>query len=76
MRDSSRASSLVTGPHGQTQASNRQDQYLAGHNEALKRGGKMKIWFDPEMSRDAVPTGKCGRQQNGCDVAIRMCPNK
>jgi hypothetical protein len=27
------------------------------YNEALKRRGSLTIWFDPEMSWEAVPTG-------------------
>jgi len=33
------------------------------YNEALKRRGSLTIWFDPEMSWDAAPTCKRGRQQ-------------
>ena len=31
-------------------------------NKALKRRGSLTIWFDPEMTWAAVPTGKRGRQ--------------
>jgi hypothetical protein len=30
------------------------------YNEALKRRGSLTIWFDPEMTWDAAPTGKRG----------------
>tara|TARA_R110000787_G_scaffold277172_1_gene386360 strand:+ start:2985 stop:3929 length:945 start_codon:yes stop_codon:yes gene_type:complete len=41
------------------------------YNEALKRRGSLTIWFDPEMSWDAVPTGRRGRQQTYSDAAIQ-----
>jgi len=40
-------------------------------NEALKRRGSLAIWFDPEMSWEAAPTGKRGRQQTYSNTAIR-----
>lgn len=43
------------------------------YNEALKRRGSLTIWFDPEMSWDATPTGKRGRQQTFSDAAIQTC---
>ena len=43
------------------------------YNEALKRRGSLTIWFDPEMSWDAVPTGRRGRQQTYSDAAIQTC---
>ncbi len=43
------------------------------HNEALKRRGSLTIWFDPEMTWDAAPTGRRGRQQTYCDAAIQTC---
>lgn len=43
------------------------------YNEALKRRGSRKIWFDPEMSRDAAPTGRRGRNQTYKDAAIQTC---
>lgn len=30
-------------------------------------------WFDPEMSWDAAPTGRRGRQQTYSDAAIQTC---
>ena len=33
-----------------------------GYNAALKRRGSLAIWFDPEMTWEAAPTGKRGRQ--------------
>jgi len=30
------------------------------YNAALKRRGLLTIWFDPEMIRDAAPTGRRG----------------
>ena len=43
------------------------------YTAALKRRGSLTIWFDPEMSWDAVPTGRRGRQQTYSDTAIRTC---
>lgn len=43
------------------------------YNEALKRRGSLTIWFDPEMSWEAAPTGKRGRQQTYGDTAIQTC---
>lgn len=43
------------------------------YNEALKRRGSLTIWFDPEMSWEAAPTGKRGRQQTYSDAAIQTC---
>ncbi|AZB66162.1 hypothetical protein EBL87_20890 [Cereibacter sphaeroides] len=45
----------------------------SAYNEALKRRGSLTIWFDPEMSWDAVPTGRRGRQQTYSDTAIQTC---
>ena len=43
------------------------------YNEARKRRGSLTIWFDPEMSWDAAPTGKRGRQPVYSDTAIQTC---
>ena len=43
------------------------------YNEALKRRGSLTIWFDPEMSWAAAPTGRRGRQQTYSDAAIETC---
>jgi len=43
------------------------------YNEALKRRGSRKIWFDPAMNWDAAPTGRRGRQQSYGDAAIQTC---
>ena len=43
------------------------------YNEALKCRGSLTIWFDPEMSWDAAPTGGRGRQQTYSDAAIQAC---
>ena len=45
----------------------------SAYNEALKRRGSLSIWFDPEMSWDATPTGRRGRQQTYSDAAIQTC---
>tara|TARA_B100000614_G_scaffold233052_1_gene228133 strand:+ start:155 stop:340 length:186 start_codon:yes stop_codon:yes gene_type:complete len=41
------------------------------YNEALKRRGSLRIWFDPEMNWEAAPTGRRGRQQSYSDAAIQ-----
>lgn len=43
------------------------------YNEALKRRGSLTIWFDPEMTWAARPTGKRGRQPTYSDAAIQTC---
>jgi hypothetical protein len=43
------------------------------YNEALKRRGSLTIWFDPAMTWEAAPTGKCGRQRDCGDAAIQTC---
>jgi hypothetical protein len=43
------------------------------YNEALKRRGSLTIWFDPEMTWEARPTGKRGRQPTCSDAAIQTC---
>ena len=43
------------------------------YNEALKRRGSLTIWFDPDMSWEAAPTGRRGRQQTYSDAAIQTC---
>ena len=41
--------------------------------EALKRRGSLTIWFDPEMTWAAKPTGKRGRQPSYSDAAVQTC---
>lgn len=43
------------------------------YNEALKRRGSLTIWFDPEMTWAARPSGRRGRQQTYNDTAIQTC---
>lgn len=43
------------------------------YNEALKRRGSLTIWFAPEMSWDAAPTGRRAGQQTFSDAAIQTC---
>jgi len=43
------------------------------YNEALKRRGSLTIWFDPEMTWEAKPTGQRGRQKTYSDAAIQTC---
>ena len=43
------------------------------YNEALKRRGSLTIWFDPEMTWEAVPSGRRGRPQSYSDAAIQTC---
>ncbi len=42
-------------------------------NGALKRRGSLRIWFDREISWDAAPTGRRGRQPTYSDAAIQTC---
>lgn len=42
-------------------------------NEVLKRRDPVTIWFGPEIGRDAVPTGRRGRQQIYSDTATQTC---
>ncbi len=41
------------------------------YNEALKRRGSLTIWFAPEISWDAVSTGRRGRQLTYSDAAVQ-----
>ena len=43
------------------------------YNEALRRRGSLTIWFDPEMTWEAAPSGRRGRQQTFSDAAIQTC---
>ncbi|MGB3148878.1 MAG: IS5 family transposase [Paracoccaceae bacterium] len=43
------------------------------YNEALKRRGSLTIWFDPEMTWDAAPSGKRGRSRTFSNAAIQTC---
>ena len=43
------------------------------YNSALRQRGSLSIWFDPEMSWHAPPTGKRGRQLEFSDAAIQIC---
>ncbi len=43
------------------------------YNDALKRRGSLTIWFDPDMSWAAKPTGKRGRQAVYSDAAVQTC---
>ena len=43
------------------------------YNEALKHRGSLTIWFDPDMTWDAAPTGRRGRHQIYSDAAIQTC---
>lgn len=45
----------------------------AEYNLSLKQRGSLSIWFDPEMSWEAEPSGRPGRQQNYSDEAIQAC---
>jgi hypothetical protein len=43
------------------------------YNKALKRRGSLTIWFDPDMTWAAKPTGKRGWQPIYSDPAIQTC---
>jgi hypothetical protein len=64
---------VVAGLHEQTYPPIYRTRNWPAYNEALKRRGSLTIWFDPEMSWDAVPTGRRGRQQTYSDAAIQTC---
>ncbi|WP_299414736.1 IS5 family transposase [uncultured Sulfitobacter sp.] len=42
-------------------------------DDAPKQRGSLSIWFDPEMSWHAPPTGKRGRQPEFSDATIQVC---
>ncbi|MBE3638807.1 IS5 family transposase [Mangrovicoccus algicola] len=46
---------------------------LSAYNDALKRRGSLTIWFDPDMTWRAPPTGKRGRLPSFSDAAIQTC---
>lgn len=48
-------------------------QNWPSYNEALKRRGSLTIWFDPDMSWAARPTGQRGRQAVCSDAAVQTC---
>ncbi|MCF4118606.1 transposase [Rhodovulum sulfidophilum] len=39
----------------------------------MKRRGSLTIWFDPEMTWEAKPTDKRGRQPTCSDAAVQTC---
>jgi len=43
------------------------------YNKALKQRGSLTIWFNPEITRKAEPTGKRGRQPRYSNAAIQAC---
>jgi hypothetical protein len=43
------------------------------YNRALKQRGSLTIWFDPEVTWKAAPTGKRGRQPRYSEAAIQSC---
>lgn len=45
----------------------------AEYNLSLKQRGSLSIWFDPEMTWEAAPSGRRGRQQAYSDAAIQAC---
>jgi hypothetical protein len=45
----------------------------AEYNLSLKNWGSLSIWFDAEMTWEAVPSGHRGRQQAYSDAAIQAC---
>ncbi len=62
---------MVSEAHEQTYIPCLQDKNWPAYYEALKRRRSLTIWFDPEMIWEAKPTGKCGRQPDDRDAAIR-----
>ncbi|CAM4420327.1 IS5 family transposase [Palleronia rufa] len=43
------------------------------YNAALRERGSLTLWFDPEMTWEAAPTGRRGGQQAYSDEAIQAC---
>ena len=43
------------------------------YNKALKRRGSLTVWFDPDLTWAAAPTGKRGRQPVCSDAAVQTC---
>ena len=43
------------------------------YDKALKARGSLTVWLDKEMTWQAPPTGKRGRQQQYSDKAIEFC---
>ncbi len=42
-------------------------------DEALKRRGSLTVWFNPEMTWEAAPTGNRGRRPDYSDATIQTC---
>ena len=45
----------------------------SSYSQALKRRGSLMVWFDPEMSWFAVPSGKAGHPERFSAAAIQFC---
>ena len=76
VRDSCRKFSVVAGRHEQTVVQHLQNQELASLQrsaQARRFTALLTIWFDPDMSWDAAPSGKQGRQQTYSVPAIQTC---
>ncbi|EEW60981.1 probable transposase for transposon [Ruegeria sp. TrichCH4B] len=43
------------------------------YNQALRHRGSLTVWFDPSMQREAMPSGRRGRQQSYSYAAIQAC---
>ena len=43
------------------------------YNKALKRRGSLTVWFDPDMTWAAAPTGKRSRQPVYSVAAVQIC---
>lgn len=43
------------------------------YDEALKRRGSLTVWFDPNMTWEAKPTGRRGRRPVYSDAAVQTC---
>jgi len=48
-------------------------KYWPEYNRALKDRGSLTIWFNPEVTWRAAPTGKRGRQPRYSDAGIQAC---
>ena len=45
----------------------------SSYSRALKRRGSLMVWFDPEMSWFAAPSGKAGHPERFSAAAIQFC---
>lgn len=64
---------MVAAKYEQTHTPAYKTRNWPAYNKALKRRGSLTIWFDPDMTWDAAPTSKRGRQPVYSDAAVQTC---